>query len=240
MATAFSAVSDWFGSIVGNKPSLDDQIQQKRDLNFQQQQGINNQLQVLQNQILALQRDFANTPASDQEACERIFLRIRALKQEESNLSSKLILLQQAARNMNTTKETFDTIKVVHESNQMVDTITKENRKVLGLTPENVMNRMRTTNEKTDALTNIISDSAVSINQMTLDKYQEQKKELDTDMARYRASLSQESGVAKREQLLTAMPHVPLATPAPITYIQQPQPTQTSVTTQDPWAMFTK
>lgn len=239
---------EWFttaikGLVGGNSPTTEERVQQHRDDSFKRQQGIQNQLAIIRNELTPLRIKFEQTPASDQVTCERLFIRIRQLEDQEQALNNTLILLQKASNNMNTTQSTMDTVKTIHESNQLVDNIVKENRKVMGATPETIMNRMRTTNEKTDNLTNLIAESATSINQASLDQYTTQKKDMASDMARYRASLANESSLAKRTQVLNSMPQTlpPIVTPLPeYTTTAAVKSTSSVSSNPDPWVLFTQ
>jgi hypothetical protein len=236
-------VSELWNSIWKPAPTLEEQIQQKRNASFEKQQGIENQLKTYRLRLGQLNAQLAATPESNTIALNAIFQEMTMVERQISNLTNSLSLLTKSVQNMNNTKSNVDALSSIHETNQMVNAIVDASKKGMGVTPERVLTNMQTATQRVDSLSTMIEDASANVSQSDLDQHISRQDNVSTEMARYRSELTTSAALAKRNQLLSATPEIPshtglqaVAVPMPAGVISSPSSSQDSV--KDPWTLF--
>ena len=210
MARSFwTDVSETWNSLTKKEPTLEEKLQQQRNANYQQQQGIENQLQTIGQKLAQLNQRFLSLPESDPDL-PLIFQHIKMHEKQQQELLNQKTLLQLSMENVNKTKLNSDTLTAVHQSNQLVTSILKENKNTIGVAPERIMNNLQAANEKSDHLTNLISTASTTFNANSLEQFTAQRQDATSEMALYKAKLATSASIVKREQLLNSVPTIPI------------------------------
>jgi len=226
----FSGLSETWNTLTKKEPTLEEKLQLQRNVNYQQQQGIENQLQGIGYKLSLLNQQFLALPESDPES-HIVFQRIRMCEKQMQHLANQKTLLELSMENVNKTKLNSDTLVTVHQSNQLVTSILHENKNAIGVAPERIMNNLQAANEKSDNLTTLISTASMTFNNNSLDQFTAQLQDAGSEMALYKAKLATASSTAKREQLLNSVPTIPMHDSTTTLQFSRPQPLQPAAQT---------
>lgn len=191
------------------EPTSAEQVQKTRDDLFAKQLGLNNQIEQLQTRNQLLGQQFIQLPESSPSA-QQLFLEMKRNDSQITAWKNQLTIVQRSLDNLNTTDSSIQLMTDVHASNQATDRLMKESRTTIGAPPTRVMNRLQTTSEKTQDLTNMINEASLGIHKNEMEVSSTSMAE---EMAKYKQDLANSAAQQRRTMVVDSMPAIPLGQP---------------------------
>lgn len=235
---------DFINGLFGKKePTAEEQTQTSRSALYEKHTGFKQQIDQLQTRNSLLSQQFM-TLDSNLPYAQSLFMELKGNEQKIQLYSSQMTIIQRSLDNLNSVQSNTQMLADINSANKATEKLMQESRTTIGAPPARVMSKLQTTTEKTQDMTNLISEASLGINQSTMASIQNNLSTTNVaaEMAKYQQDLAAVTAQHKHAMLVDAMPSVPIAIPR-ANYVRNEIPVSSPVNhfvpasnTEDDWA----